>query len=176
MMTPLSHLPPLPFLPLPQTYAPWPVWSDSTTQTVRFQPMPKKAAVRLWHRARDFDRVTRQPGRHGGAKITLRGGGRSLIASPLSMAFFCFLLLPYRGHGSLRGRKRPPQHLVRSTSAAMSTTGSHGVFMWPKALLRSRLHPRPVGQPLHPRRRFGCISVKHSLGGHRLLGPTEWLA
>ena len=41
---------------LPQTYAPWPVWSDSTTQTVRFQPMPKKAAVRLWHRARDFDR------------------------------------------------------------------------------------------------------------------------
>ena len=105
----------------------------------------------------------------------LARGGRSLIASPLSMAF-CFLLLPYRGHGSLRGRKRPPQHLVRSTSAAMSTTGSHGVFMWPKALLRSRLHPRPVGQPLHPRRRFGCISVKHSLGGHRLLGPTEWLA
>ena len=108
-------------------------------------------------------------------RFCLRSPERSLIASPLSMAF-CFLLLPYRGHGSLRGRKRPPQHLVRSTSAAMSTTGSHGVFMWPKALLRSRLHPRPVGQPLHPRRRFGCISVKHSLGGHRLLGPTEWLA
>ena len=68
MMTPLSHLlPPLPYLPLPQTYSPWPVWSDSTTQTVRFQPMPKKAAVRLWHRARDFDRGTHQPGRHGGA-------------------------------------------------------------------------------------------------------------
>ena len=33
MMTPLSHLlPPLPgFTALPQTYAPWPVWSDSTT-------------------------------------------------------------------------------------------------------------------------------------------------
>ena len=29
--------------------------------------MPKKAAVRLWHRARDFDRGTHQPGRHGGA-------------------------------------------------------------------------------------------------------------
>ena len=35
---------PLP-LPLPQTYAPWPVWSDSTTAPIRFQPMPKKAAV-----------------------------------------------------------------------------------------------------------------------------------
>ena len=52
---------------LPQTYAAWPVWSGSTTQAVRFAPMPKKAAVRLWHRARDFDRGTHQPGRHGGA-------------------------------------------------------------------------------------------------------------
>jgi len=50
-----------------RTYAAWPVWSDSTTEPVRFQPMPKKAAVRLWHRARDFDRGTHQPGRHGGA-------------------------------------------------------------------------------------------------------------
>jgi hypothetical protein len=43
------------------------VWSDSTTTPIRFQPMPKKAVVRLWHRARDFDRGTHQPGRHGGA-------------------------------------------------------------------------------------------------------------
>jgi hypothetical protein len=58
----------LPFsLPLPQTYAAWPVWSDSTTQEIRFQPMPKKAVTRLWHRAREFDRQTHQPGRHGGA-------------------------------------------------------------------------------------------------------------
>jgi hypothetical protein len=61
-------MPALPFsLPLPQTYAAWPVWSDSTTQEIRFQPMPKKAATRLWHRAREFDRQTHQPGRHGGA-------------------------------------------------------------------------------------------------------------
>jgi len=49
----------LPGVTASTTYAAWPVWSDSTTQTVRFQPMPKKAAVRLWHRARDFDRQTR---------------------------------------------------------------------------------------------------------------------
>jgi hypothetical protein len=29
--------------------------------------LAKKAAVRLWHRARDFDRGTHQPGHHGGA-------------------------------------------------------------------------------------------------------------
>jgi hypothetical protein len=36
-------------------------------QTTRFAPMPKKAAVHLWHRARKADRLSRQPGRHGGA-------------------------------------------------------------------------------------------------------------
>jgi hypothetical protein len=69
MMTSLSHLlPPLPGLTaLARTYAPWPVWSDSTTKPVRFAPLAKKAAVRLWHRARDFDRGTHQHGHHGGA-------------------------------------------------------------------------------------------------------------
>jgi hypothetical protein len=68
-MTPLSHLlPPLPGLTaLARTYAPWPVWTGSVAKPVRFAPMPKKAAIRLWHRARDFDRGTHQAGRHGGA-------------------------------------------------------------------------------------------------------------
>jgi len=51
----------------PKTYAAWPVWSDSTTKEIKFQPMPKKAATRLWHRARDFDRRTQAKGKHGGA-------------------------------------------------------------------------------------------------------------
>ena len=49
------------------TRAPWPVWSGSVAKPVRFAPLAKKAAVRLWHRARDFDRGTHEPGRHGGA-------------------------------------------------------------------------------------------------------------
>ena len=62
-------LPPLPGLPGfegPKTYAAWPVWSGSTTKETRFQPLPKKAAVKLWHRARDFDRKTRRKDCHGG--------------------------------------------------------------------------------------------------------------
>src|SRR6185436_4736245 len=57
---------PIPALDAP-TRAPWPVWSGSTSLPVRFAPTPEKAAVRLWHRARDFDRGTHQLGRHGGA-------------------------------------------------------------------------------------------------------------
>ena len=58
---------PMPALPGFQTAAAWPVWSGSTTQPVDWHPMPKKAAIKLWHRARDFDRRTHRPGRHGGA-------------------------------------------------------------------------------------------------------------
>jgi hypothetical protein len=57
---------PIPALEAPPR-APWPVWSGSTATPIRFAPMAKKAAVRLWHRARDFDRGTHQPGRHGGS-------------------------------------------------------------------------------------------------------------
>jgi hypothetical protein len=49
------------------TYAIWPVWRDSTTKEVKFQPMPKRQAVKLWHDARRFERQTRQPGRQDGA-------------------------------------------------------------------------------------------------------------
>jgi hypothetical protein len=67
-MTMSWTLPALPgFTALSQTYAPWPVWSGSVAKPVRFAPMAKKAAIKLWHRARDFDRNTHQAGRHGGA-------------------------------------------------------------------------------------------------------------
>jgi len=60
-------LPGLPAYAGPKTYAAWPVWSDSTRKEIKFQPMPKKAATRLYHRARDFDRQTHKAGQHGGA-------------------------------------------------------------------------------------------------------------
>ena len=49
-----------------KTFSPWPVWSGSTTVPVKSTPLPKKAAVKLWHRARAFDRQTRRAGHHGG--------------------------------------------------------------------------------------------------------------
>src|SRR5271168_2405604 len=60
-------LPPLPGFAGPRTYAAWPVWRDSTTGGVKFQPLPKKEAARRWHKARRFDRQTHLPGKHGGA-------------------------------------------------------------------------------------------------------------
>ena len=39
--------------------ATWPVWRDSTRKEVKFQPLPKKQAVKLYHEARRFERQTR---------------------------------------------------------------------------------------------------------------------
>src|SRR3954451_11723944 len=50
-----------------RTYAPWSVWRDSTTKTVKFMPLPKKRAVRIFHKARAFERQTRPKGKQDGA-------------------------------------------------------------------------------------------------------------
>jgi hypothetical protein len=61
-----TFLPGLP-LPIAQTYAPWPVWSDSTPKPVEFTPLARKAAMKLLRQAQAFDCQTKQPHRHGGA-------------------------------------------------------------------------------------------------------------
>ena len=55
-----------------KTYAAHRVWTGSTTARVRFAPVGKTEAARLYHKARDFERRTRQPGRQDGA-ITRNG-------------------------------------------------------------------------------------------------------
>jgi hypothetical protein len=46
--------------------AAWPVWKDSTTERVKFTAMPKRQAVKLYHKARAFERQTRQFGKQDG--------------------------------------------------------------------------------------------------------------
>ena len=84
-MSSLSRLlPALPgFTALGSTYAPWPVWSGSVANPVGFVPMAKKAAVRLWHRARDFDRGTHQAGHHGGGAVGHTGLPSALVQAAL---------------------------------------------------------------------------------------------
>ena len=66
-----------------------------------------------------------------------------------SYANHFLLLLPCRGHGSLRGRRMLLQHLVRSTGAAMSTTGSHGIHAAQRPPSQSACTLAPVGDS-HP--------------------------
>jgi hypothetical protein len=66
-----------------KTYAPSPLWRESTTKRVKFQRMPKKPAVKLYHRAREFERRTRTPGKQDGAI------GRNGLAVLHALIFDC---------------------------------------------------------------------------------------
>jgi hypothetical protein len=65
MLPLVESLPGLPGLNGGKTYAAWPVWSGSYRDEVRFASMPKKQALKLYHKARAWNRQ-KFPGRYGG--------------------------------------------------------------------------------------------------------------
>lgn len=124
-MLPLAQLmPALPGFAGPRTYAAWPVWTDSTTAEVRFAPLPKRQAVRLYHKARQFERQSRQPGRQDGAL------GRN------GLAVLHALLFDFLNYGS--GRLDPSYAAigrracvsVRSVARGLANLKLAGVLNW----------------------------------------------
>ncbi len=67
------------------------MWRGSVRAEVRFTPMPKKVAIRLYHRAREWDRKTRQPRRPGGR---CHGG----IVGRVGLAVLETLLFDYQNY------------------------------------------------------------------------------
>jgi hypothetical protein len=111
--------------PSPQsTYAAWPVWRDSTTKQVKFQPLPKKQAVRLWHDARRFERQSRQPGKQDGA-VTRNG-----------LAILHALLFDFLNHAS--GALYPSYAAIaeraciceRSVARGLAALKTAGILNW----------------------------------------------
>jgi hypothetical protein len=122
----------------PKTRAAWPVWSDSTTKAIEFQPMPKKVAVKLWHRARDFDRQSRQKDRHGGAV------GHAAM-QVLHAMIFDFLNYA-SGHldPSYAALARAANVCVRTVATALQRLKSLGILNWVRRCAESRKDGRFV--------------------------------
>jgi hypothetical protein len=156
MITPLSHLlPPLPgFTALGSTYAPWPVWSGSVANPVRFAPMAKKAAVRLWHRARDLDRGSHQPGHHGGA------------VGPTGLAVLHALIFDFLNHRT--GRLDPSYAAiaakagvcVRTVASALRRLRELGILNWVRRCAESW--------------RDGRFVLEQETNAYGLLPETGW--
>ena len=153
-MTPLSHLlSPLPGLTLPPTYAPFPVWSGSTTGPARFVAMPKKAAIKLWHRAREFDRQS-HPGQHGGAV------GRTALAVLHALVF---------DFANFRTGRLDPSYKAIARKAGMSV----------RAVSDALKHLRELGL-LHRIRRCvedwqdGQFRLRQETNAYALLPETYW--
>jgi hypothetical protein len=113
-------------------------------------------------------------GGHQQQRFPVRGGGRSLIASPLSIAS-CLLPLPDRGHGSLRGRKDIRRNIWFEAQALQCPQRAHVAVTRPNGLPRSQLAPSPRRATITSETRPGWILLKRGSGGRGLLGPAERL-
>jgi hypothetical protein len=147
-----SHL--LPGLTVPQTYAAWPVWSGSIAKPVIFQPMPKKAAVRLWHRARDFDRGTHQPGRHGGSV------GHAGLQVLHSLIFDFLNHRTGRLDPSYAAIARKAGVCVRTVAAALKRLRELGILNWVRRCAESW--------------REGRFVLEQETNAYAVLPETQW--
>jgi hypothetical protein len=147
-------LPSLPGFAGPKTYAAWPVWRDSTTAAVKFEPLPKKKAVKLYHQARRFERQTRRPGRQDGAL------GRNGLAVLHALIFD---ILDY-GSGRLDpGYAKIARRAcisVRSVARGLARLRDAGVLHW---LRRSRPVERDAG-----------FLLKQDTNAYAVLPPSHW--
>lgn len=140
---------------LPRTFATWPVWRDSTTQPVKYQPTSKRTAVRLYHKARRFERQTRQPGRQDG--IIGRNG----------LAVLHALLFDFLNYAS--GRLDPPQARIaekacvspRSVARGLVKLKAAGVLNW---LRRCR----------EDRDGEGRFRLRQSSNAYAVLPASQW--
>ncbi|HEY1747977.1 MAG TPA: hypothetical protein VGG11_14600 [Xanthobacteraceae bacterium] len=147
-------LPALPGFAGPKTYAAWPVWRDSTTVDPKYQPMPKRQAVRLWHKARRFERQTRRPGRQDGAI------GRN------GLAVLQALLFDFLNYSS--GRLDPSQAKIaekacisaRSVARGLVSLRAAGVLNWIRRCTQSW--------------RDGRFCLEQDSNAYAVLPPSQW--
>ena len=115
-----------------KTFAPWPVWSGSTSTPVKPAPMSKKAAVRLWHHARGYDRQTRRAGHHGG------------VVGPTAMQVLHTLIFDFMNWRSGRldpsyaAIARAANLCVRSVATAIKRLKELGIIDWVRRCTESR--------------------------------------
>jgi len=139
----------------PKTYAAWPIWSDSTTKHIRFQPMPKKAAVRLWHRARDFDRQTRIEGRHGGAV------GHAALQVLHALIFDFLNYASGRLDPSYAAIARKANVCERTVATAIQRLKAFGILNWVRRCAESW--------------RDGRFVLEQETNAYAVLPATQWL-
>jgi len=138
-----------------KTYAAWPVWSESTTKAIKFQSLPKKAATKLWHRARDFDRQTRRAARHGG------------VVGHTALQVLHALLFDFLNYAS--GRLDPSYAAIarkanvcqRTVANAVKRLRDLGILNWVRRCAESR--------------KDGRFVLEQETNAYAVLPCTQWL-
>lgn len=137
------------------TSATWPVWSDSTMKKTRFVPLPKKAAMRIYHKAVRWNGSGKLAGCHGG----VIGSHVLLVLQTLIFDFLSY------GTGRLDPSYAAIQRktrLCRQTVAkALARLKELGIINW---IRRCR----------EDRDQDGRFALRQETNAYAILPPSQW--
>ena len=138
------------------SYAPWQVWSGSTTKPTRFVPIPKKAAIRIYHKAVDWNRRGKLAGRHGG----LIGSHVLLVLHTLIFEF------PQPRAPAASTRLTTPLQKPRGFAVKPSPRHSPG--------LRNSESSTGFGDAREDRDADGRFVLRQETNAYAILPPSQW--
>ena len=147
-------LPALPGFSVPKTHAAWPVWSGSVQKNIKFNRIPKREAVKLWHRARDFDRQTHQPGHHGGSV------GPSALQVLHTLIFDFLNYTSGRLDPSYAAIARKANVCERTVATALQKLKALGILNWVRRCAESW--------------KDGRYTLEQETNAYAVLPPSQW--
>jgi hypothetical protein len=136
--------------------APWPVWRDSTTKKVKFAPLPKKKAVALFHKARQFERQTRQPGKQDGAL------GRNGLAVLHALIFDFLDYMTGELDPAIKSIAQKACTSVASVKRGLRNLKHCGVLNW-------------IRRAAETRDEKGRFCLEQDTNAYGILPPSQWL-
>jgi hypothetical protein len=139
-----------------RTNADWPVWTDSTWKKVKFVPVAKKQATKLYYKARQFERQTRQKGKQDGAL------GRNGILVLHSLIFDFLNYVTGRLDPAIETIARKACISIRSAKRGLANLKRCGVLHW----------IRRAGETRDDKGRF-CL--EQDTNAYGILPASQWL-
>ena len=139
-----------------RTYAPWPVWRDSTTKTVKFMPLPKKQAVQIFHKARAFERQTRQKGKQDGAL------GRNGLLVLHALIFDFLNYATGRLDPAIETIARKAAISISSVKRGLANLKRSGVLHW-------------IRRAAETRDEKGRFCLEQDTNAYGIVPPSQWL-
>jgi len=149
-------MPSLPGMGGERTCAPSPVWRNSTTSDLRFQPLNRKEAAGRWHEARRFERATRQPGQQDGAL------GRNGLAVLYALLFDFLNHASGRLDPSIAGIASAANISERSAARGLAKLRAAGLLNWVRRCVAE------IGEA-------GRVVFKQLTNAYAILPISQWL-
>ena len=137
------------------SYASWKVWSGSTTKEVRFVPMPRNAAARIYRKAVRWNGNGKLAGRHGG-----------LIGSHVLLVLHT-LIFDFLNHAtgrldpSYKAIQRKTRLCYQTVAKALARLKELGILNWAKRAV-----------PDQDER--GGFILRQLTNAYAILPPTQW--